>query len=140
MTPSPERTARSGHRRVAPLLALALLAGCATTREETQTVRRVALENDDVRVVETTYPRGGGTPMHTHTWPHVVYVVEGGVLETTAADGTASAMELRPGQTLWRGVQSHGTRNIGKTTVRIVTVEIKNPSTAPRPAEVFPAR
>lgn len=133
--------ARRGRRLVlVPALVLSLLAGCASTPEPAQTVRRVALENDDVLVVETLYPRGGSLPMHTHTWPQVVYVIEGGTLQTTASDGTTGTLELHTGQTLWRGVQSHATRNIGKTTVRLVTVEIKNASTAPRPAEVFPAR
>jgi hypothetical protein len=49
-------------------------------------------------------------------------------------------VELRPGQTVWRDVDSHTTRNIGKTTLRIVEVEIKNARTAPRPAETFPVR
>lgn len=123
-----------------PALMLTLLTGCATTKQETQTVRRVALENDEVLVVETTYPKGGSTPMHTHTWPHVVIVIEGGTVQTMASDGTVSTVELRSGQTLWRGVQSHSTRNIGPKTVRIVEVEIKNADTAPRPAEVFPVQ
>ncbi|BAU49371.1 hypothetical protein SVA_2823 [Sulfurifustis variabilis] len=137
-----DRIARGGRgRALVPVLVLFLLAGCATTRQSPQTVRRVALENDEVLVVETTYPpKVGSTPMHTHLWPHAVYVVEGGTLQTTAPDGSVSTLELRPGQTLWRGVQSHSTRNIGPTTVRIVEVEIKNASTAPRPAEVFPVR
>lgn len=130
-----------GGRRLAlvPVLVLVLLAGCATTRQDPLTTRKV-LDNEEVLVVETTYRKNGSAPMHTHLWPHVVYVIDGGTLQTTAADGTVSTVELRAGQTLWRNAQTYSTRNIGSTTVRIVEVAIKNASTAPRPAEVSPLR
>jgi quercetin dioxygenase-like cupin family protein len=93
---------------------------------EQQALRRVLLENAEVLVVETTYPKGGSVPMHAHRFPHVLYVIEGGTLQATAPDGSVITLELRPGQTLWRDVQSHSTRNIGSTAVRIVEVEIKS--------------
>jgi quercetin dioxygenase-like cupin family protein len=98
---------------------------------EQQAVRRVLLENAEVVVIETTYLQGGSVPMHTHRFPHVVYVAEGGTVETTAPDGTTSAVDLLPGRTLWRAAQSHSTRNIGATTVRIVEVEIKRAAVEP---------
>lgn len=93
---------------------------------ELQAVRRVLLENAEVVVIETTYPQGGSVPMHAHRFPHVAYVIEGGTVQTTAPDGSVGALELRPGQTLWRDAQSHSTRNIGSTSVRIVEIEIKH--------------
>jgi quercetin dioxygenase-like cupin family protein len=91
-----------------------------------QILRKEVLDNAEALVVETTYPRDGETPLHQHRYPHVLYVIEGGTVETTALDGTVNTLELRPGQTFWRGPQSHSTRNIGPSTVRIVEVEIKN--------------
>lgn len=93
---------------------------------EQQAVRRVLLENAEVAVIETAYPKGGSVPMHGHRFPHVLYIIEGGTVQTTAPDGSVSTMELRPWQTIWRDAQSHSMRNIGSTTVRIVEVEIKN--------------
>lgn len=49
----------------------------------------------------------------------------GGTVQTTAPDGTVSVVELPPGQALWRDAQSHSTRNIGSTTVRVLEVEIR---------------
>jgi len=91
-----------------------------------EAVRKVLLENAEVMVIETTYPRGSSVPMHEHRSPHVVYVVEGGTVQTTTPDGSVADVELRSGQTLWRDAQSHSTRNVGSTTVKIVEVEIKS--------------
>lgn len=96
---------------------------------EQQATRRVLLENAEVVAIETTYPQGTSVPMHEHRSPHVVYVVAGGTVETTAQDGNVITVPLRPGQTLWRDAQSHSTRNIGPTQVRILEVEIKHAAT-----------
>ena len=89
-------------------------------------LRSELLENAAVLVVETTYPAGGSVPLHEHHFPHVLYVIEGGTLQTTAPDGNVTRLEVRPGQVFWRDAQSHSTRNTGPTTVRIVEVEVKN--------------
>ncbi len=96
---------------------------------EQQAVRRVVLENAEVLVIETIYPQGTSVPTHTHRFPHVLYVIEGGTVQTTVPDGSVRTLEIRPGQTLWRDAQSHSTRNIGATTVKIVEVEIKHAAT-----------
>jgi quercetin dioxygenase-like cupin family protein len=87
--------------------------------------RDILLENEQVLVIESTYPVAGGVPVHTHRFPQVLYVVEGGTVQTTAPDGAVHTLELRPGQAHWRPVQSHASRNIGPTPVRIVEVEVK---------------
>jgi quercetin dioxygenase-like cupin family protein len=99
----------------------------ASTRE---TVRRPLLENDQVLVIETTYPVKGSVPMHSHRFPQVLYVIEGGTVEATAVDGTVEVLEIRAGQTAWRPAQAHSTRNVGSTRVKIVEVEVKNASGA----------
>lgn len=91
-----------------------------------QAVREEVLENEHVLVTETTYPVGGSVPMHTHRFPHVLYVIEGGTVQTTAPDGVATRFDVRKGETLWRGPQSHSTRNLGSKPVRLVEVEIKD--------------
>lgn len=92
---------------------------------ELETTRVVPFENDQVLVIESTYAPGGSVPMHLHHWPHLVYVVQGGILETTGSDGISEIHEVQPGQTLWRTPQSHSTRNIGDTSVRILEIEVK---------------
>jgi quercetin dioxygenase-like cupin family protein len=95
----------------------------ATTQEAE---RKVLLENAEVVVIETTYPPNTGVAMHEHRYPHVVYVVKGGTVQTAAPDGSVSTLELQTGQTLWRNAQSHSTRNIGPTTYQVLEIEIKS--------------
>lgn len=104
-----------------------------------ETVRRELFENDQVLVIETTYAPGGSVPSHTHRSPHVVYVVEGGTLETTGPDGAVETVDVQPGRTLWRAAQAHSTRNVGGTRVRIVEVEIKQASRTPELWKKAPA-
>jgi len=92
-----------------------------------ETIRRETLENDRVLVVETTYAPGGAVPMHAHRFPHVLYVIDGGTVQTTGPEGHVETLEARPGQTSWRAPQSHRTRNVGSTPVRILEVEVKDP-------------
>jgi mannose-6-phosphate isomerase-like protein (cupin superfamily) len=62
----------------------------------------------------------------------VVFVAEGGTLETTDADGTVKIHELTSGETLWRKApETHSTRNVGGTRVRIVETEVKRAGRTP---------
>lgn len=88
-------------------------------------VRRQLLENDDVLVVETQYPVGSTVALHEHRFPHVIYVIDGGTIETTDPAGVPTTHDLLPGETLWTGAQSHSSRNVGRTPVRIVEIEVK---------------
>lgn len=90
--------------------------------------RQVTLDNEAVRVVESTYPVGTAVPMHNHDFPRVLYVIDGGRLQTTGPDGATNTREVHPGDTLWRSPENHRTRNVGSTPVRIVEVEIKGKS------------
>lgn len=39
-------------------------------------------------------------PMHSHRFPHVIYVIDGGIIETTGPDGDTDTHELMTGETL----------------------------------------
>ena len=90
-------------------------------------LRRTLLENDEVLVVATTYPPGASVPLHTHRFPNVSYVIDGGTIETRDADGTVEVYDIQPGETLWSAAaHAHSARNLGSTFVRIVEVELKH--------------
>jgi quercetin dioxygenase-like cupin family protein len=91
-----------------------------------EALRKILLDNDQVRVIETDYPVKGTVPMHEHPFPHVLYVIEEGTAEITGPDGKTSMLEMVPGQALWRMPQSHSARNIGDAPFKIVEVEVKN--------------
>lgn len=103
---------------------LAVLVLCLTVAPSTQR-SELRLENAHVRVVENLYEPGAESPLHTHEWPRVVYVLDGGVLELVAEDGTVTRVRVRPGETLWRPAETHVVRNIGRTTVRTLETGVK---------------
>lgn len=94
---------------------------------EHNAARTTLLENDEVLVVANTYPPGTSAPIHTHRFPSVVYVVEGGRIETTGSDGSVETYDVRPGQTMWSdSAHAHASRNAGSTPVKLVEIEIKH--------------
>ena len=93
---------------------------------------RVTLENDRVRVLEAVLAPGEKEQMHSHP-AYVFYVVEGGTMRSHTADGKTSESELRPGQVFYRHPLTPWAENVGTTTVRVVLVELKDPSPPPAP-------
>lgn len=86
----------------------------------------VLLENEHVRVVEYRIDPGRREPWHTHP-AKAMYVIEGGTLKITLADGTSFLAEEQAGTAHWMGpVGRHSGENVGTTTVRIVLIEVKS--------------
>ena len=94
---------------------------------------QVLLENDRVRVIHTIVAVGATTPVHTHRWPSVEYVLsatdfvrrdgEGNVVFDTR---TASA-RLQPSEALWsEPFPPHSLENVGGTDLRVIMVELKD--------------
>jgi hypothetical protein len=93
----------------------------------------VLLENDQVRVIETQVPVGTTTPVHTHCWASVEYVLsttdfirrdgDGAiVLDTRAAHARPEPLEL-----LWSGPRPpHSIENVGDSELRVLMVELKD--------------
>ena len=81
-------------------------------------------ENDRMRAMRCTFPPGVGHERHWHP-PHWGYIVEGGVMEITDADGTRE-QETPAGSSWWSdGVEWHEVVNAGDTTTVYVIVEPK---------------
>ncbi len=81
-------------------------------------------EDASLRVLECTFPPGVGHERHYHD-AHFGYVLVGGRMQITDADGTRVA-ELPNGLT-WDsdGVEWHEVVNVGETTSRYLIVEPK---------------
>lgn len=67
---------------------------------------KVLAEDDKVRVLHFTPSKGDKTPVHSHP-ETVLYVVKGGKIRTTLADGTSTVVELKTGQTSLRPPVTH---------------------------------
>jgi beta-alanine degradation protein BauB len=67
---------------------------------------KVLAEDDKVRVLHFTPSKGDETPLHSHP-ETVLYVVKGGKIRTTLADGTSTVVELKTGETSLRPPVTH---------------------------------
>lgn len=95
---------------------------------------KILLENDQVRVLDTRIPPGQSTPVHTHAWPSVFYVLSWSDFIRCDADGNvlldSRTLAARPekGAALWAApLGPHSARNIGNEELRVIAVEIKSP-------------
>jgi catechol 2,3-dioxygenase-like lactoylglutathione lyase family enzyme len=94
---------------------------------------QLLLENERVRVLLTVIAVGAMTPVHTHRWPSVEYVLSatdfvrrdaGGIVlfDTRAADAEPQTSEV-----LWSGpFPPHSLENVGDAELRVIMVELKD--------------
>ncbi len=93
-------------------------------------------ENERVRVFEVRLDPGERGPFHIHDQTYFWTVIEPGRGLQHLADGTYVVRDYRLGETKFL-VHSedkaliHDLENVGSTTLRFVTVELRDPATAP---------
>ena len=83
-------------------------------------------QNEKVRVSEIKFNPGDKAPMHTHPWPHAVYVIEAGQLTLTHPDGSVSIADAKAGDVLYMPAETHEAVNTGTTLVRATVTELKS--------------
>jgi hypothetical protein len=94
----------------------------------------VLLENDQVRVLDTRIGPGEQTPLHTHAWPSVLYVLSWSDFirydadRNVLVDSRTWSSSPTEGATLWSAALGpHSARNVGHCELRVIAVELKNP-------------
>ena len=90
---------------------------------------KLIYENDRVRVMQVTFQVGEKVAEHSHP-DHFVYVLEGGNVKITKADGTVTDVELKVGDVVWINAETHWAINTGTTPVRLLVTELKEPKPA----------
>jgi len=91
--------------------------------KERAPVVKVLLENDKVRVAEATFKPGDVSRSNRRARAN--YIVKGGKLERTSADGKKTVYERKTGTSVWLEVDSDVVKNIGKSNFVVVTVQLK---------------
>ena len=89
-------------------------------------------ENDAVRVLETRIEPGATTPVHTHRWPGVLYILSIGDFVRRDGDGTV-LVDTReggtlpePGTAIWSApLPPHTLENVATTEIHVIGVELK---------------
>ena len=89
------------------------------------TTIKLKLENARVRVLEATLKPGDKEATHSHP-AYVIYVIQGGKIRNYATDGKITETEFKTGDVIYRDPLTHSAENIGKTTIRLELVELKN--------------
>lgn len=93
----------------------------------------IMLENDRVRVLDSRVKPGDATPIHTHRWPGVLYILgtsdfvrfdpEGNVI----FDSRESETTAGTGQAVWSSALApHFIKNVGKNEIRVISIELKD--------------
>lgn len=94
-------------------------------QEGAPNVYKQVFDNESVRVSEIKFNPGDKANMHTHPYPHVVYIIEGGELTLTHPDGTSAVVKAKAGDAMWMGAETHEAVNTGTTVLRGTVTEIK---------------
>jgi hypothetical protein len=95
---------------------------------------QVLLENERVRVLQTRIEAGERTPVHTHCWPSVEYLLRSADFVRRDGEGevlldTRVARAPEPSTTLWsEPLPPHSLENVGDTELRVIMVELKDRS------------
>ncbi len=103
------------------------------------------LENAHVRVLDTRIAPGARTPVHTHRWPAVHYVlswsdfVRRDADERVMVDSRSAMAAGPPSPALWgEPLVPHSLENVGQMPLHIISVELKTPEGTIAPADARP--
>lgn len=79
-----------------------------------------------VKVLKGTYQPGDSSIMHAHP-DFALYVLEGSTVELTDAEGKKQNVEFVKDMAVVLPAATHSAKNIGKTTLRLIVVEVDRP-------------
>lgn len=92
-------------------------------------------ENEFVRVLDTRIASGDRTPVHTHRWRGVLYIlswsafVRRNAQDKVILDSRTLPGSAEPSQALWTPpLTAHSLENVGKVELRVISVELKQGS------------
>ena len=120
-------------RAVAAAAIIMAVAGIARAQDPLEVgpdVYTKNFENERVRVLTATFLPGQRIAMHSHP-DHLAYILDDGTLTLTHPDGQSQTVEGQAGQVIWIPAESHATVNIGLTKVRVLVIELQEPTGTP---------
>lgn len=94
---------------------------------------KVLLENEHVRVLDSWIKPGETTPVHTHRWASVLYILGTSDFIRYDAEGNkifdslSSETNIEKGTAVWSPPLSpHYVENIGDGEIRVISIELKD--------------
>ncbi len=90
----------------------------------------VKLDNDTLQVTEVSFDPGEKLALHSHP-AYTFYTIYGGTARIVYQDGKTEDVVWNHGDVLYGDPEGpHTTENTGKTTIKILLVEVKGPAAA----------
>ncbi len=80
----------------------------------------------NMRILEGTYKPGDSSIVHGHP-DFAMYVLEGSTVELTSVEGEKQNIDFKKGMAVIMPAATHSAKNIGKSTLRLVVVEVNRP-------------
>ena len=90
---------------------------------------KVLRDTMGIRIVEATYKPGDSSALHSHP-DLAAYTAAGGTVAFYGKDGTKMENAMKTGTTLVRPGELHSVKNTGKTTLKVILVEVNRPMQA----------
>lgn len=87
---------------------------------------KVVSDSMGIRVLEATYKPGDSSALHSHP-DYALYVINGGTAEFIGKDGGKMSSEMKSGMENIRPGEVHSVKNAGKTTLKVILVEVNRP-------------
>ncbi len=89
---------------------------------------KVLKDTMGIRIVEALYKPGDSSAFHNHP-DYAIYAAEGGSGTFYLKDGTKMENTLKTGTVMISGADGHSVKNTGKTTLKVILVEVRRPRT-----------
>ncbi len=80
----------------------------------------------NIRMLEGVYKPGDSSILHAHP-DFALYVLEGSTVELTGQDSSKQEIEFKKGMAVILPSTTHSAKNTGKTTLRLIVVEVDRP-------------
>jgi quercetin dioxygenase-like cupin family protein len=87
---------------------------------------KVLSDTMGIRILEATYKPGDSSALHSHP-DYALYVIDGGMAEFSDKDGKKRSNDMKSGMETIRGGEVHSVKNTGKTTIKVLLVEVTRP-------------
>ena len=87
---------------------------------------KVLSDSMGIRILEATYKPGDSSALHSHP-DNAIYAAAGGTATFYGNDGTKMENEMKTGTTAIRPAEVHSVKNTGKTTIKVIMVEVNRP-------------